>query len=140
MDDLKAIPMMEKFFYELAGPAEQTPTERTDRYVSMRKAFEKVLDWYAEQTKDKFALEKSEKGEFTVNPVTKARVYAELPKTTGIEQLAKYEPGMWSWLNDFNKRGVVANEIRNHIEGYLDQIKNGWGYKLKKKAQTGEAT
>jgi hypothetical protein len=120
MDDLKAIDMMHKYFRGLAGPAVQTPQERTEKYVKLRKIMEKFLDWYEGITAIRFD-EKST--DFTMNPITKAKLYFALPESTNVPELKNYEKDMIPILNDFCKRGVKVDNVREQLESFLDKFK-----------------
>jgi hypothetical protein len=58
-------------------------------------------------------------------------IYPDLP-VLDIKETEEYKVELESILADFNKRGSKPSEVRDMIEGFLDNVKEGWGSKIKK--------
>lgn len=128
MDDIKAIEMMEQMFFSIANAQKKesgidySDDERRDVAMKLRKALDKVVEWYGANKGKKTGEE----------PLTRFSIYAKLPEIdvkviAGIEQ---YKTPLVAILDDFNNRGVQPREIEIYFDSYIDKIKNGWTKKL----------
>lgn len=140
MNDIKVIELMEKFFgekamkLEMETSPERKPDERRALATKMRKMVEKYLAWYEDNYKSFYpqAWEQAGDDKNKIRFDLKSIDYLKtvIPDSLGIKDVAENDKEMVPVLRDFAQRNVKPEDVREHFEGYLDKIKEGWTKKL----------
>lgn len=116
MDNLKVLDMLHTYFGKTCGTEEKTQQERSTQYQSERKKWEDYLAWY----------ELNRGKEVGKNPITLQSNYAPLVKDKAIPD------EIYAILQDMNSRGLDPFYVRDMVEGFLFNVREGWGANLKK--------
>ena len=148
MDDNKVIPLMEAFFSKQFSAVDENDEAAKRTFSnSLRKPLAQFVEWYEAIRKDKTiekevvttdsegkkhkTIEKTvEPWVIGVDPHTQFEQFRNLPETTGIKELAKYEAEMIPILRDFSKRNCKSGYIEEFFDSYIERGKYGWNKRI----------
>lgn len=129
MDNLKALEMIHNYFEMIAAQVGDTDVARREAYNKYRKIIEKFLIFYEKNFDGtKYEIDETTGFKSPTKP---------FPETTGIDELKEYESAIMPILEDFYKRAIQPDEVREKFEGALFKLREGWEKKLQMLKQLG---